>query len=252
MKATLLIILFALQCISTAKAALITYEFSGQLNRATSADCQTYSSSGRCNSWIHSYPSTSNFFNGEDISLGDHFSGQFTYDTSASYSLSSDGFQAVYLGAVPNYQLEVNGILFPSLVLPVAGTGNLSIVDGRRGSDSFFLSQWLSGADWFATTYISLQDRSGLIYNSFDVPDSVSLSDFSYRGFYISFLRRSDGDQLRFYGDVSNLERVSVPEPSALLLFLTSLFLVLIRSGAIKTRLVGRWCIGATENKRTV
>lgn len=229
MKATLLIILFALQCFSTARAALITYEFSGQLNRAFYADCQTYSSGSNCNSWLNTYPSTSSFFNGEDISLGDRFSGQFTYDTTASYWLSSDGYQAVYLGAVPSYQLEVNGLLFPSLVLPMAFSGSLSIVDGRNGRDSFFISQSLSGGDWFASTYISLQDRSGLVYNSFDIPNSVNLSDFGYRSFHMAFLRRSDGDQLHLYGDVTDLVRADVPEPNSLLLFLTSLFLVLAR-----------------------
>ncbi|SFF83611.1 PEP-CTERM sorting domain-containing protein [Neptunomonas qingdaonensis] len=252
MKAILLFLFFALQCFSTAKASLITYEFSGLLTFAGYYDCQTYSSVGGCSSSVNSYPSTSDFFNGEAVSLGDHFSGQFTYDTSASYRLSSDGFQAVYLDAITNYQLKINGLILPSSLLSLSGNGSLSIVDDRNGADLFFLNQWFTSADWFATSYINLHDVSGVIYNGFAIPNSVNLNDFSYNRFQIGFLRRSNGDQLQLLGNVTYLVRASVPEPGSLLLFLTSLFILLIRSAGIKKRFVGSRCIEATVNQRTV
>lgn len=214
----ILISIISIGVAQNALAGLIPVDFSGSLNRVTYSDCLTYKSNGSCDSWSHSYPTNSSFFEGNEFAIGNSFSGSFIYNSDASYSLSSDGFQAVHLGAVSDYNLQVNGYNLPSSTLPLAGNGSLSIVNDRNGYDSFFVSQWFSGTDWFSSTYISLGDNTGQIYDSFDIPEEIDLNDFSYASFHISFLRRSDGDQLHLYGNVEDLQLVQVSEPSSLFL----------------------------------
>jgi hypothetical protein len=203
----------------SALAGLIPLDFSGSLNRVSYSDCLTYHSNGSCDSWSHSYPTSSSFFEGNEFAVGNSFSGSFVYDSDATYSLSIDGFQAVHLGAISEYALQINGYNLPSYTLPLARNGSLSIVNDRNGYDSFFVSQWFSGTDWFSSTYISLGDNTGQIYDSFDIPEEIDLNDFSYASFHISFLRRSDGDQLHLYGNVEDLQLATVSEPSSLFLF---------------------------------
>lgn len=219
----------------SALAGLIPLDFSGSLNRVSYSDCLTYSSNGSCDSWSHSYPTSSSFFEGNEFSVGNYFSGSFVYDSDATYSLSSDGFQAVHLDAIGEYTLEINGYNLPSSTLPFAGNGSLSIVNDRNGYDSFFVSQWFSGTDWFSSTYISLGDSSGQIYNSFDIPEQINLNDFSYASFHISFLRRSDGDQLHLYGNVENLQLATVSDPSSLFLFGAGYLILFLRKNRIYT-----------------
>ena len=214
----LLVSIISIGVAQSAFAGFIPADFSGSLNRVTYSDCLTYKSSGSCDSWSHSSPTSSSFFEGNEFAIGNSFSGSFVYNSDASYSLSNDGFQAVHLGAVSDYSLQVNGYNLPSSTLPLAGNGSLSIVNDRNGYDSFFVSQWFSGTDWFSSTYISLGDNTGQIYDNFDIPEEIDLNDFSYASFHISFLRRSDGDQLHLYGNVEDLQLVQVTEPSSLFL----------------------------------
>lgn len=217
----------------SALAGLIPLDFSGSLNRVTHSDCLTYRSNGSCDSWSHNYPTSSSFFEGNEFAVGDSFSGRFVYDSDATYALSSDGFQALYLGAISEYNLEFNGDNLPSSTLPAAGNGSLSIVNDRNGYDSFFVSQWFSGTDWFSSTYISLGDNTGQIYDNFDIPEQIDLNDFSYASFHISFLRRSDGDQLHLYGNVADLQVAAVSEPSSLFLFGAGFLGLFLRKNSI-------------------
>ena len=230
MKRNLLAILLLLLLINDANASLITYEYSGEISRATYSECQTYSTSGSCNSWNHEYPTSSNFFDSNILSIGDNFAGIFSYDHTKSYNLSSDGFQAVYLNAISNYQFEIGNVNFPSSALPVSRSGSLSIVNDRRNYDSFFVSQSLSGNDWFASTYISFQDNTGKVYDNFDIPVELDLNDFTSQTFHIGFLRRTDGDQLHLYGNISEFKKIEVPEPTSLIIFMSAFFLVFFKS----------------------
>lgn len=228
MKRNLLAILLLL-FINETNASLITYEYSGEISRATYSECQTYSSSGSCNSWNHEYPTSSNFFDSNILSIGDNFAGIFSYDKTKTYILSSDGFQAVYLNAISNYQFEIGNVNFSS-TLPVSRSGSLSIVNNRRNYDSFFVSQSLSGNDWFASTYISFQDNTGKVYDNFDIPIELDLNEFTSRTFQIGFLRRTDGDQLHLYGNISELKKIEVPEPASLIIFMFAFFLIFLKS----------------------
>lgn len=229
-----LVAIMSIGVAQSALAGLIPLDFSGSLNRVTYSDCLTYLSNGSCDSWSHSYPTSSSFFEGNEFAVGNSFSGSFVYDSDATYSLSNDGFQAVHLGAISEYYLEINGYNLPSSTLPLAGNGSLSIVNDRNGYDSFFVSQWFSGTDWFSSTYISLGDNTGQIYDSFEIPEKIDLNDFSYASFHISFLRRSDGDQLHLYGNVVDLQVAAVSEPSSLFLFWAGCLGLFLRKNRIR------------------
>ncbi len=216
------------------RADIITYGFTGTVDRIAYSDCISYRDSGSCDDWDITNPDVSSFYEGREFNLNTTYSGQFSFNTNEDYSLSQDGFQAVYLDAIVGYSISIGGNTFPDSVLPLASEGSLSIVDGRNGVDSFFVSQWLSGIDWFASTYISLQDRTNQVYDDFTMPNRVDLTDFQYAGFHFGFLRRSDGDQLHLNGSLTSLNFISdsstsVNAPTSISLFFIALLCLLYK-----------------------
>jgi hypothetical protein len=214
----------ALPIASAAKDIRVTY--SGVVSSLTYSDCLTYSEYGNCNSWAFTYPTSSDFPNGLMVSVDDSFSGAFEYDPKAELTgVSDDGYQGIYLGAVSNTSYSAGEVTLPADWLSARfGSSNaLSIVDGRSGIDLFNLQGVFRSDDWFGITSMYLIDDTGTIFNSFDIPKHLNLEDFSTAWLDTTFLRQSDGDQLRVHGVLDFLQFHPVPEPGTLALLLTGL-----------------------------
>lgn len=209
-----IVTIFCLGMTHSALAALIPVTFSGSLNRITYSDCLTYGSYGSCTSWRHDHQQKSSFFDGQEFSLGQKFSGQFSFDSKASFTLSNDGYQAVYANSLNNFGVNVSNRDIPNKNLPTSMDGSVSVVNDRYGRDSFFVEQWFNSKDWFATSYINLIDFTGKIYNDFKLPTTFNLEDYTVGSFHIGFLRKSDGDQLHVYGNIDNVQIQEVGAPN--------------------------------------
>jgi len=226
MKKLLLLLAIAIIPVS-GNAALISYDYSGNVSSMLYADCTGYRSSGSCNSWDHSNITDSSAYNDILFSVGDLFSGQFTYDTDSTLSgISSGGAQGVYLSGIAEYAFSINEFSTPSTDLPPA-SHIVSVVNNRGSLDMFATTQTYLSTDWSVQIRTYFLDNTGAVFDSFDMPDYLNLNDYSYALMGLTFLRRSDGDQLRLTGIVTELNPVSVPEPSTFLLMLSSLFVIL-------------------------
>lgn len=220
-----LLSLFAI--VPTAFADIIKLEYSGQIERMFFADCNNLVN-GNCNQWDNVDVNTSGFFAGNVINDNDIANGSFLYNTSLDYSLSSDGLQAIYTDAVSDYALQLGNTVLPNGTLSRSPFGDsLSIVNNRGiGSslfDSFFAQTSFSQGDWFASSYVSLSNRFGTLFDGFDVPNTLSLDDLTIASFRVGFLYRPTGDQLQISGRITDLSfnlAVSVIEPPTILLWL--------------------------------
>jgi|GEM_PF-4818960 len=203
-----------------ALAIPVTVEYTGSISRINYADCQNLVNGG-CTSWVHTSVQSSNFVDGRQVEVGNSVVGGFTYDSEAALTaMSSDGFQAIHLRSVFGTSFQSNQISLPTALTPSVGPGSFSIVNDRPiGSytvDSFYVSNWFSQGDWFATFNFHLIDLTGLIFDSFAVPLSLELSDMTSSSMNVGFLRRSDGDQLQLYVDLTSINFSlpnEVPEP---------------------------------------
>ncbi|MFN4267025.1 MAG: hypothetical protein ACK4F8_14905 [Aquabacterium sp.] len=198
-----------------ASAKLIDINFDAQLTSMFYADCQALSNQGNCTSWANTQLSGSNFFNGELVSIGQTLSGHYVYDTESPISgFSNDGTQAVHLNAVPLIGVNVGNIDLPSQQLSQAGIGSYSVVDNRGNYDSFFIQGFFSQGDWFVSSTLDFQDPTGKVFNGFAVPETLQLGAFTNNNYQLSFLRRSDGDQLHVFGKLTSVQFAqAVPEP---------------------------------------
>lgn len=210
-------ILFALLLLpAVSQAGVIDMEFSGSVNNINYAKCQGMSMYGSCNSWTHTNLTSSDAYKGVKFELGNKFAGTFSYDADADYVLSSDGYQAVYLDAVLGSTLSIGGIKLPSTAMPVTGRGNLSVVDGRFGTDLLMLQQLFRKDDWFGIMSVFLQDGTGKVYNGFDIPTTFKTTDYHYANMNLTFLQTTTGDQLQISGKLSDfgIPAAEVPEPA--------------------------------------
>lgn len=198
----------------------MTIEYTGTFNRMYYSDCQTYSTYGSCNSWNFTDQSTSSFFDGLVISVGDQFTGSFSYNANALLSgISSDGYQAVYLQSIYNSTLSSNIFSLPMNTLSSTGNGDYSVVNGRYGWDSFYVASYFSNPSWFTGIIFNPMDHDGTVFSDFTAPSELELSDFESPYFSMFFLRKSDGDQLQIRGTLSSISTIApVPEPSTILL----------------------------------
>lgn len=239
MKLSPLLILSILAAPITANSAVIDFNFSGVFSSITYSRC-TNLADGTCDAWDHTYPSSAQLPDTNSVSLGDSFVGSLRYETTTPLSgISEDGSQAVHLDGVTEFSSKIGAFALPTLDLPKAGFGNFSVINDRNGRDSFYISQWFSGEDWFSTISISLFDWSGTAYSDFTVPTSFLPDQFDTTRFSIGFLRRADGDQVHLSGNLSTYTSssssiASVPEPSVLLL--AALGLPLLASRRFRSR----------------
>lgn len=226
MKAALALIIATLSL--PASASPITLDYSGSVSSLTYADCQSYTSSGSCNAWNFTSLPNTDFVDGHFVSIGDTFSGTYVYDPAAPLTaISNDGHQAIHLNSIATASFSAGQLQLPGTYLPQAGLGSFSIVNDRNGYDSFFLQSLFSGTDFFASVDLDLQDHTGRIFDSFDVPQTLNFTDFNANVFHVGMLRRSDGDQVLLYGALTSVSIASpIPEPKTPLLMLLGLVLI--------------------------
>lgn len=212
-----------------ASARLIDIHFEADLKSMNYADCQTYSSFGSCNSWTNTQLRSSDFLAGEMVEIGQRIYGHYTYNADAPVSgISTDGAQAVHLNAVPDASVTVGQVSLPSAWLSQTSTGSFSVVNNRGTYDSFFLQALFSQGDWFVISNLHLQDSTGKAFNDFTVPTSLNFSDFNASLYNLTFLRRSDGDQLQISGKITGTQfAAAVPEPNSYLLALVGIGTIL-------------------------
>lgn len=207
-------------------AAPVELVFDGTVNRMYTARC-TNLVQGSCNAWSNQDVTSSAFFAGQPILVGDRFGGRTTYDTAARLSgISDDGAQAVYLNGVSSFVFAVGAVSLPTMQLPRSGTGDFSVVNDRYGWDSFYLSQWFSQGDWFASTSLNFFNYSGTLFSDLSqIPSYLPKEMINGTLFTVGFLQRSTGDQLQISGTVNDFSfsPMQVPEPTGLLLLATGL-----------------------------
>ncbi|GAB5381480.1 MAG: hypothetical protein Alis3KO_34000 [Aliiglaciecola sp.] len=229
-----LIILYSLLAIvPNASANIIKLEYAGYVERMFFADC-TNLVNGNCNQWDNTDINTSDFFAGNVVNDNDMANGSFLYNTNLDYSLSSDGFQAIYRDGVSDYALQLGSTFLPNSTLIRSPFGDsLSIVNNRgSGSflfDSFFAQTLFSQGDWFASSYVSLSNRFGTLFDGFDIPNTLSFDDLTSASFRIGFLYRPTGDQLQISGSITELSfspAFKVSEPPTVMLYLVMLALL--------------------------
>ena len=226
---TFIFMAFFFFCATFANALQVEVNYSGSIYDLTYSECQSLNEYNSCTTWTHSDLSSSTFYDGFPISIGDSFLGGFTYESSAPMTgISSDGFQGIYLDSVTNYSFSTDSISLPdsSLLSANSNLNSFSVVNNRYGWDTFFVENIFSGTNWFATVSVNLIDKDGTLFDDFSVPTMFDLSQFETMLFHLSFLERETGDQLHAYGNLSEFKVKStdsptpVPEPSTLLLFL--------------------------------
>lgn len=209
------IAIFLISFSLTARAAQITYSFSGILNRIQ----DDYG-----------------FLNGE-FSVGDAFRGSFTYLTNVPEGITTieDHTTAIY-SSIIDFNVNINGYEIDAS--PSGLAGYLQVWDDRVvGSsvvDAFTVS---SPLDY--TPPISSMGTGTVVaaanVNLFDfthtasllgthIPTSVNLSDYDSLSF--SALQLNTGTKESFYlnGTVANLS--AVPNPASIYLFLSGLSLI--------------------------
>lgn len=212
--------------IASAHAAPVQVSFSGTVSRIWYADCLDPSGSGSCSSWDNTNVDVQETFTGSSIGIGDRFFGSYVYESDAPYVLSQDGFQAVHLLSVSQFQLSINDFRLPNALTPLV-SGSYSTVNDRNGIDSFYATASYSLASLFASVDFHLLDTRGLLLDDFSVPTALRLRDFDYTALNFAMLRRTDGDQIHYNGSIDTLSTrlMEVNEPASHSLMVAGLLL---------------------------
>lgn len=223
----------------TVNATTINVSYSGTISNIYVAHC-TSLINGSCNTWNNENVSSSAFYSNYVISVGNSFQGRLAYDTTSPLTaVSDDQSQATYLGGVSSFELQVANLSLPNTVLPNSMIGNdFAVVNDRYGWDSFYLSQWFSQGDWFASSSIDFFNYSGTLFSDLSkIPEFLPAEQINGSLFNLAFLQRSTGDQLQISGNLNMFEFSSseVPEPQSLLLLALGLaFLIRQHLGTIR------------------
>ena len=187
--------------------------FNGIVGEVRYADCSSYSSSGSCQGWNNTQIQTTDFFPGTTITLGEAFSGTFTYDSDASGYLSSDGYQTSYLWATSASSFSTPNFALPRGSLD-ATAGHVSISDGRSGADGFRVSHDYTNSNFFIEVSTFNYDPTGKAFSSHALPVSMDGSTFASNRMSLVFLRSSDRDQVWVTGSIASFNLSPIAEPS--------------------------------------
>ncbi|MCA9233240.1 MAG: PEP-CTERM sorting domain-containing protein [Planctomycetales bacterium] len=226
-RALLLAVLAYLSVSNVAFGAIVTYAFSGTIERLYESD-YLESTGG----YAITYLPSSSFFEDQSITVGDRFQGTFSYDTGSKASISSDGAQASYLDAVVSASLTIGTVALPSSTVPLSNWfSSIAIVNDRDGvlggrTDILQISPKFSGDEFFVSTTLSLQDRTANVFNDLSLPEAVvAIEAFQAHLFQTGFLNRATRDQLQLAGTLDSFEAkmpasviANIPEPSTLAL----------------------------------
>jgi hypothetical protein len=156
-------------------------------------------------------------------------SGRFRYETNQT------GLQYPYLsGQAADYLLRSFRIVLPNsqfgITNPAADAAQITVLNDYLPGQStdLFLIAGTSGRTGLQRTFgINLSDSTAAAFNSTDLPLSLSLSNFSSKGFsYGNILFDAEshfvGERLVF-GEITSLEVVATPLPTSIVLFGTGL-----------------------------
>lgn len=208
---------------NVAFGAIVSYTFSGKIERLYEADYISDTSG-----YAFRYLQSSSFFENRPIYVGDRFYGTFSYDTGGAASISSDGVQASYLDAVISASLTIGGVTLPSSTAPLAKWFNsVAVVNDRDGVlggkvDVFQISPNFFGDAFFVTTTLSLQDRTARVFSDLSLPEAgLGMEAFQAHLFGTGFVNLASRDQLQLSGSLDTFEitqppAANIPEPSTL------------------------------------
>lgn len=202
---------------NSAFAVPISYTFTGTLDDVWEATWLGVDSSGQ-NQWLTQDVAYSGFVPKTSVALGDAFRGRLTYESDAVLNgISSDGAQATYLSGTSLYEVSLPNFLLPSILFPYSSSSPVAVVNDRSsGYDALSIGQWFSSTNWFASSEIFLLDSGGTVFDGFDIPLDLDLADFNWARFSVAIVDRVTNNQLHFSGALTQLTRVSVPEPTSL------------------------------------
>lgn len=208
----------ALAASSNSEAEVITYAFTSKVDYIFEHNAST-----GVNTAV-----ASTTFAGGPFSLGTTVSGMFSYNSDAPLSphyQPDPGATGTYLIYTPDptvsklaFQLGSGPVRFNSgstgTAQPLLQVANDSAT--FSGWDTFDFSATKEyDPVMFQSASLALFDKTGLAFTSGSVPTELSLSSFHYRRLEGGWLRRADGDQMHFWGELQTLTRVSaVPEVS--------------------------------------
>lgn len=173
---------------SDARAALITYSYTGQVTGITQ---------------------------NPGLAVGDIISGSFSYDTTAADTAPSalDGNYDAVSGAGESLSY-VGGFTVPKSFHRVT--------DGIGGFDQFRMAgtvNTLGSGGIFQLMLIELVDLTGTAFTSDATPLSLDFADFDEGFFQIAFRTAQETRNNVAVGNLLSLSVQVVPEPSAILLF---------------------------------
>lgn len=204
--------LFILSVSFNSSASLIDVTFNGEINSIRKATCIELDKTGyspRCKAWDSEYQGSSSFYKDVLLELGDIFSGVAVIDPSKDFSMSSDGYQAIYSDATLTSEINVGGITLPNEEEPYSSIGNsVSIVHGRYRTDLLNVSTWYSGAEYFASFNLYLHDRDNVAFSDFSIPLLLDLDLFEVNSLDIAFIYRPTGDQLHIDASLNTFSYV--------------------------------------------
>ncbi|MDP0497068.1 MAG: PEP-CTERM sorting domain-containing protein [Verrucomicrobiota bacterium JB024] len=158
--------------------------------------------------------------NRDFIKSGDAVSMTFTYDDSATGTITGGGTQGSYVGTAQGvYAMDVVINTSEGLWESTATTGNIVVYNpGTTGGDSFQVTSTLPPATWTSTVNgytpdafkLELVNETGNTYDSLDLPSSLSMSDFTKLTGTVYFNGGGFFDSVSF--NVTDLQLV--PEPA--------------------------------------
>lgn len=209
----------------TATAALVGWSFS-----ATVSGLFTYD--GATKEIVHV---SSSDFPGSQVSIGDHVSGSFVFDTNTPLSpyyqppTESAGSYLAYVDENPGrgLQFTFDGKNLAFNARPFTLLQIRNDAASASGWDTFDLSSSsiFSSTSLFQVAGISLMDSTGAALNGPGLPTDLQLKSYFFHEFTTGWVRSSDGNQLQVQATLTDLTPLAtpVPEPSAFALLLLGL-----------------------------
>jgi hypothetical protein len=192
-----------------ARAEIVSYKFSASVWDMFTDSSSVYTTINETN------------LPGALISMGDHITGQITYDTSAAPDwVGADGKDAVY-----NYAVKSLAFKFDATGLEYKSDGDVSLTNIHTPTDIYYFST----LGFFTSNYalagrpsgsLDLADFSATALNSLSLPSQLSLAAFPSSS--LSYVWAAPDQSVTLYvtANLDTLTNVSaIPEPATWSLF---------------------------------